>query len=209
MKSPHWFVLLLISFAALPAQAELSVRLEVDPKEPTVRYDGGLPVVLKNESDQAIKIWDLETKRGQGQISLEFVDPKNGKLWVARWREITDDEYWTLVSRRRKSRSAVIEIAPRGETRFSIVLHNFAWGQRAWVGMPSPNVEVPYQVTVRFANADNRQPGIWSGAIQSEAVSARFVAPWIRTVHDYLHDRFPDKAIELMAADKKLIDGID
>lgn len=209
MKSSRWLVLLLFQFAALPAQAQLSVRLEVDRKWPEARvyYDAPVTVVLRNESDQAIRIWDLDTKRGQGQISFEFADPKTGKTASARWREINDDAYWKALSQNHRSRPAAIEIAARGETKYEIVLGNFAWGERAWTGLPSPNGKEPYQVTARFANADNSQPGIWTGSVKSAAVSAVFLAPLHSTPHDYLRSHFADKAIELMAADKKLIDA--
>lgn len=200
-------ILLLIS-VALPAQAQLTAKLEVDTKasEPRVYYDAPVRVILRNESNQVIRIWDPETKPGQSQISLEFVDAKTGKSSLAKWVEITDDEYWKAVGRRGKPRPETIAIKPRGEVFFDIVLNEIAWGQASWSGMPSPNVAEPYHVAARFANADGAAAGVWQGAIKSPPVLARFVAPRLATPQDYLRDGFAEKAIAVMTANKKLIE---
>jgi ankyrin repeat protein len=192
-------------------RAALSARIQLDPQlpEPTILYDSPVRVVLSNHSDQPIRLWNPESKQGYQQISFQFAVPKSDKVHVVRRREILDEGYWKAVAGHGKARTEVIEVAAKGEVTWEIDLSDFAWGERAWRGMPSPNAKEPYSVTVQISNALDDRGRIWRGVIQSEPVSARFVAPRLQTPHQYLWDGFAEKAIEMMKADAKWVNARD
>jgi ankyrin repeat protein len=186
------------------AISPLSARIALDPQAAAIEYDSAVRVVLTNNTDRPVRVWNPQTKNGYSEFSFHFAYPKAGKEIIARRRNIEDDGFWKALAQGIKSNSEVIEIPPNGETSFEFVLSEFAWGKRAWVGLPSPNSDDPYLVSVQFANSDGSQ-NVWTGTVHSEQIAARFVAARFKTPHNYLWNGFAEKAIEMMEADPKWI----
>jgi ankyrin repeat protein len=193
------------------AANRLSARIELGSQTPgpKIFYDSPVRVVLTNNTDRPIRIWNPQTKNGYRQFSFRFAIPKSGKERIARRRDVQDDSFWKSLARRIKSGSEVIEIAANGEMPLEFVLSEFAWGERAWVGLASPNSDEPYSVSVQFANAEGSHQQVWTGAIQSDPIVAQFVADSLKTPHNYLWNGFAEKAIEMMEADPKWIAARD
>ena len=190
----------------------LSVRIDLGSQaaEPTIEYEGPIRVVVTNHSDHSVWIWSPQkTKNGYHQFSFHFKNPKTGKEKIARRSDVEDQEYWKLLALESRHGPDLIEIAPKREASFEFYLSTFAWGERAWGGLPSPNSDRPYSVWVEFANADGSREHVWTGSVQSEPIAARFVAKRLSTPHHYLWNGFAEKAIEAMESDPKWISRTD
>jgi ankyrin repeat protein len=182
-------------------------RIELDShaQGPTIDYDRPIRVVLTKDADQPVQIWNPLTKNGYRQFSFHFANPRSDTVKIARRGDIADEGFWKSLAQGIKPGSELTEIPAKGEVRFEFVFSSFDWGEREWRGLPRPNSDEPYLVSVQFANADGSQQPVWTGSIQSERIAARFIAGRLKTPHDYLWNGFAEKAIEIMQADPKWI----
>ncbi|MFN0020212.1 MAG: ankyrin repeat domain-containing protein [Pirellulaceae bacterium] len=198
--------------ASSPEPSPLSVRIDLGSQtsEPTIEYEGPIRVVVTNHLDHSVRIWSPQkTKNGYHQFSFHFKNPKTGKEKIARRSDVEDQEYWKLLALESRHGAELVEIAAKGEASFEFYLSTFAWGERAWGGLPSPNSDQPYSVWVEFANADGSREHVWTGSVHSEPIAARFVANRLSTPHHYLWNGFAEKAIEVMESDPKWISRTD
>jgi hypothetical protein len=109
----------------------LKIRLELESRranEAVVEWDAPFGVLVVNESDQPIRIWDPNSRQGWNQWTVRFVNPRTGRTHVARRRTIDDPEYWKAASDRRASDTGIVEIAARKTFETSITLREFALG---------------------------------------------------------------------------------
>ena len=188
----------------------LSIQLESAAKTPAISIEKPFSVVLKNTSDQPIRIGHPSTEKGYYQLSLQFTDSRSGKVHVGRKRPVDDADFWKAMSQEIEPGSEFVEIAPGDDFQVQVVLNDFKWGEREWTGLPSPNSQHPYSVRAQYeslAAADDAGRKNWMGKIQSDSVDASLIAPGLKTPHDYLWNGFPEKAIELMTADPKWINA--
>ncbi|NUQ62975.1 MAG: ankyrin repeat domain-containing protein [Pirellulales bacterium] len=193
---------------------DFKIRLELESRqnEAVMEWDRAFRVLLVNESDQPIRIWDPNSQQGWNQWVVHFLDIRTGKTHFARRRVIDDTEYWKAASHGRESTSGVIEVAAKRTYETSITLSDFAWGELARVGLPNPNTDDRFQVRVRFESKpadDSRQSGVWVGTLTSEAVQARFTAGKLKTPHRLLWFGFADAAIDMMSKDPAWIGKVD
>lgn len=198
--------------AGTPAPNPLSVRIEpsFQVPEPTIDYDGSFQVVVTNQSERAIQIWNPEkAKSDYGQFLFHFADPKSGKEQVVRKHVVEDEGFWKKLAQEIEPGAELIEVASKGEANFAFSFSEFEWGERAWRGLPSPNSDQPYSVAVEFANRDGSREQVWTGSIRSEPITVKFVASRHSTPHQYLAHGFAEKAIEMMESDPTWISKTD
>ncbi len=195
-------------------ETPLSVRIELDAsrKPPSIDVDNRFRVVVTNTSDKPVSIWNPRRREGYYQFSFHFVNARTHAEHVARKVEIADPEFWERLAREAGVGSEAIRIAPRGEFGFQVQFDDFAWGQRAWTGLPDPNGADRLSLSVEMdskGTAPNRGRAIWVGRIRSPEVVVAFLASRMRTPHDYLWNGFPNKALEVMKGDHAWISRED
>ncbi len=193
---------------------DLKIRLELESRanEAVVEWDTPFGVLVVNESDQPIRMWDQNSQQGWNQWTVRFVNLRTGRTHVARRRTIDDPEYWKAASHRRASDSGIVEIAARKTFETSITLGEFAWGKLAWEGLPSPNTDDRFQVCLSVESKpvdESRRLGVWTGTLTSTAIRARFTADGAKTPHQLLWYGFADAAIEMMSKDRAWIGKVD
>jgi ankyrin repeat protein len=196
------------------AETPLSVRIELDAsrKPPSIDIDSPFRVVLTNTSDRPVSIWSPRTREGYYRISFHFMNSQTGVEHVARKRQIQDVKFWDALGAEMVSGSDVIQIAPHHAVGFQIQFSDFAWGQRAWTGLPDPNSPDRLSVFAEIESAAGASKGgrsIWVGRTRSADVVAALLATRMRTPHQYLWNGFPGKALEIMRADHSWISRQD
>ena len=195
--------------------ADFKIRLELDSQrnEAVIEWDKAFRVVLINETDRPIRIWDPDSKQGFDQFEVHFRNIRTGAKHIAKRRVIDDPEYWQVVGYSPEPDSNVIEIAAKGTHEGSIELGDVEWGERAWTGeLPSPNTADRFQVRLRFKSKptdESQRSGVWTGTQTSKAVHARFTAERLKTPHQLLSDGFADAAIEMMSKKPAWIRKVD
>ena len=109
----------------------LKIRLELPSQEneAVIGWDTPFRVVVVNESEQPIRIWDPNSKEGWNQFEVHFRNLKTGKTHVAKRRVIDDPEYWKAAADRLESDSGVIEVAAKQTYETNITLSEFAAGR--------------------------------------------------------------------------------
>jgi ankyrin repeat protein len=209
-----WLLVACLAAAAHGAEMPLSVRIELAStgKPGSIDIDKRFRVVVTNNSDKPVSIWNPRRNEGYYQFSFHFVNVRTHTEDVARKVEIPDPEFWELLAREAGLGSEAIRIAPRGELGFPVQFDDFAWGQRAWSGLPDPNSPDPLSVRVEMDSkgaVPTAGRAIWAGRIRSPEVVVAFRASRMRTPHDYLWNGFPNKALEVMKADHAWISRED
>src|SRR5580700_6832016 len=136
-----WLLVACLAAASNGAETPLSVRIELDAtgKPRSFEIDNPFRVVVTNNSDKPVSIWNPRRHEGYYQFSFHFVNVRTHADHVARKVEISDPEFWELLAREAGEGSEAIRIAPRSEVGFRTQFDDFAWGQRAWSGLPDPN----------------------------------------------------------------------
>lgn len=194
--------------------ADFKIRLELESQrnEAVIEWDKPIRVVLINESDRPIRIWDPNSEHGFNQFAVHFRNIRTGNKHIAKRRVIDDPEYWKAASHRLESDSTVIEVAAMGIYETSITLGEFAWGKLAWTGLPSPNTDDQFRVRLRFESKpmdESKRSGVWTGTQTSEAIQARFTAEKLKTPHRLLWNGFADAAIDMMSKEPSWIRKVD
>lgn len=192
----------------------LSIWIDLkDQKESRViDIDDPFRVVVRNRSGQPIWIWNPHVKNGYYQLSFRFINNENGDEYIARKRQIKNEQFWKVLEDSIEPNSETIEIAPNEDFSFQVLLSDFKWGERGWNGLPDPNSGIDWSIraqldsSVKSLKAD--QP-IWIGKIQNTNQTAKLVASGSKTPHDYLWNGFPGRALEVMKADSKWIARLD
>lgn len=172
------------------------VRFELADK--AFNVEKSIRVTLRNNTDQPIRIWDPEVEPGENQCSFHFTNVTTGECFVARKRASENRGDW----RKLYGDRAITEIAPGDDIRLSM---DVEW---KWTGLPCPNSNNRFSISLQFesiASRDSVQESLWTGKIQCTPVEATLIAPTWSSPHQYLQHGFPEKAIELMAADPRWI----
>jgi ankyrin repeat protein len=188
---------------------QLSVRLEFDESadEPTINFDEPLRFVLTNNSTAPIRVWNPGRRRGHCQFSLHFRNADTGEEHVTRRGDMESDDSWESWEARFEPGTEVLLIAAGESVTAQLIL-----GDGSWTKLPPPNGAGQLSVVARFTShvtPDDSGQQVWTGEIASAPTLARVIAPRLKTPHDYLRNGFPERAIELMAADPALIEGRD
>ncbi len=120
------------------SQVGLAVRIELDGADDprTLNFEEPFRVILVNNSDRAIGIWNPETEKGYYQFSFHFRNLRSGETYVVRKRRIDDKKYWKLLEDEIEPESATLEIAPKNSLTTQVEFSDFAWGDRQ-VGRPA------------------------------------------------------------------------
>lgn len=193
---------------AAAARDPLSVRFEVDNALGDPQIDVGTPlrVILTNNSETPISIRDPRTEKGYYEFTFQFTNLRSGKKYLAHKTVVPGH----MFSAGRNAET--LAIAP-GESLTHRESFGGIWGEyRTWTGLPDPNSDDRYAVIAVFesaAGANDEKERVWAGKIQSEPVTASFVALRLVTPLDYLCNGYPGKAIEIMQDDRSWISRTD
>ena len=204
----------LAQIAASDVKNSLSVTIKLDPAAdpPQIDVDKPFQVVLKNNSDRPLHIWNPYTKNGYCQLSFRFTNSHSGQLYVAHKRQIEDQSFWQTREEENEPGSHLIEILPKDDVAIPVLFSDFDWADRDWAGLPNPNSRDRFSVSAQFESAvipGDATPSVWTGSVLSDPVVVDFIAPKLKTPGDYLWNGFPAAAIELMKSDPKLIASRD
>ncbi len=196
------------------APETLAVRIELarTDETPAVNFYEPLNVVLVNDSDQTLVIWNPDTRSGYDQLSFHFRNLRSGETHLVRKRRIDDEKYWKARGDNTESDPATIEIAPKESVTTRVSFGEAAWGERAWEGLPAPNSGDRFAVTAQFQSTvpeDASGRKVRARKIQSIPINARVIAPALRTPRDYLQSGFSRAAIAMMGANPKWITARD
>lgn len=189
-----------------PAAAgdRLSVSIELDNTrgDPKIDVDKPLRVVLANNSERPISIRSPRTEEGYYELTFQFTNLRSGKKYLAH-KTVVPGHMFSA-----EGNAETIAIAP-GESLTHRESFGGIWGEyRTWTGLPDPNSGDRYAVVAVFesvAEANDENERVWTGKIQSEPVTASFVAPRLTTPHDYLRSGYPGNAIAIMDGDRTWI----
>lgn len=188
------------------AKDPLSIRIDLGAQTDLGKIDLHQPfrVVLTNTSDQPIRIWNRRTKNGYYQLSFHFVNSRTGKTHVARHAQIDEGGFWKWYEEGIEQGEETIELASKDVYVFHKKFGAIQGERRVWSGLPDPNSPDRFAVSARFESwikSPNPARPVWSGRIQSEAVTAKFVASRLKKPQQYLRYGFADKALDLIKAD--------
>lgn len=191
---------------ARDAKAPLSIRIDTSIQIDIGKIDLHKPfrVVLTNISDQPIWIWNPRTKNGYYQLSFHFVNSRTGETHVARHAQIDGEWFWRWYEEGIERGKETIELAPNDVHVFHKKFGAIQGERRVWSGLPDPNSADRFAVSARFESwikSPNPARPVWTGRIQSEVVTAKFVASRLKKPQHYLRYGFADKALELLKAD--------
>ena len=198
---------------------KVTLELDSDTNPPLIEWSKPFRVALRNESPNTIRIWNPNSEQGYQQYTIEFSNQRTGVTHFVTRREEYDPEYWKLLGHSIDSKADtsernrdVLPIQANGNYEFEIKLSEFAWGERAWTGLPIPNTDDRYQVTLRFestSSADSNKPDIWSGKIESVPVETLFIANELKTPHLLIWNGMADAAIDMMNKEPTWINRVD
>jgi ankyrin repeat protein len=195
-------------------QDGLTVRIELDGTDDnrTINLDEAFRVVLVNDSDRAIRIWNPETENGYYQFSFHFRNLRSGETYLVRKRRIDDREFWESRADTIDSEPATIEIAPKTRRTISVMFSDVDWYDPAWERQPRPNSDDRFAVIAQFESTTQEgasSPRVLNGKTQSVPISARLICPRLKTPYDYLQDGFASAALEMKTDDLKWVSARD
>jgi hypothetical protein len=195
------------------------VRIELDGsrKPPSIDIDTNFRVVLKNTSDKPVSIFRPDREEGYYQLAIQFRNMRSSVMSIAWKKKIDDPEFWISLANPTSSDTGPVRIEPHSEFGLTVQFGDFAWGERAWAGVPDPNTSEPYLVrAVVESRLPRPNPGtskndraVWTGDVRSPEVVAMLVAARMKTPNQYLWNGFPNRAIEMMKADHTWIGRVD
>jgi ankyrin repeat protein len=186
----------------------LAVRIELDTsrsrESPSIEFRESCRVVLKNTSNRPVALFSPNSPEGYHQLTIQFRNSRSGAKYVARKREIRDPGFFAALQSATHAKLKIVRIEPHGEYHFNFRFGDLAWGERAWIGLPAPNSPDLFAISAVFESKDSLKgaPSVWVGRVQSLEVSATLVAARLKTPHDYLSNGFPEKALEMLKADR-------
>jgi ankyrin repeat protein len=197
----------------------LDVRIELDAsrKPPSIDIDQRFRIVIKNTSDKAMSIFSPDRQEGYYQLAIHFRNLRTGAEAVARKKKIEDPKFFASLASRARSESKLVRIEPHGEFPLTVAFGDFAWGERAWTGVPDPNTSDRFAIRAVLKSHNGRSsggastddPAFWEGEARGSDVVALLVAARMTTPHHYLWNGFPGRAVELMKADRTWINRVD
>ncbi len=197
---------------------KVTLELDSDTNPPQIEWSKPFRVALRNESPHTIRIWNPNSEQGYQQYTIEFSNERTGVKHIVKRVEI-EPEYWKSLGHSNGSNTDaselnrdVLHIQANGIYEFEITLSQIAWGERAWSGLPIPNTDDRYQVTLRFesnSSADSNQSDVWSGKIESVPVETLYVANELKTPHLLIWNGMADAAIDMMTKEPTWINRVD
>lgn len=200
---------LTLLLAAIPEDA-LSIKIEPLQKEgvATIEFHTPFNVVITNNSEKPIRLWYHDTKSGYRDLSLVFTNVRTGEKHVVLKKELPGDQYWEHRRWGDRRKTDIETIAPHSAMTIPVELDGYTYVDYKWKGLPSPNIPDHYLLSVQFQSnpsPEAARESIWTGTLKSKEVEIAFVAPELKTVFDYLRHDFAARAIEMMKADRSLI----
>lgn len=192
-----FFAMLFVCWPSLPVAADdeaLSVRID-SRNAGEITFNVSFDVILTNNTEHPIHIWNPESKNGYYQISFVFVDRKTLEEFQVRKRRIEDPDEWKYVLGDMTLDKEFLEIAPHKKLRIGVSFED------DWGGLPDPNQDRVYRVWASFHSdipAPQIDSSVWTGTIGSPPVNTSFTATRLKTTEDYLKYGFTDTAIKLI-----------
>lgn len=192
----------------------LSVRIEsLQGKVPTaIDYQQAFGVVLTNESNRTLRLWETRSKQGFYQVSFRFKNLRTGENSEVRRPAGKHKYYWGTSGKPTPAEADICEIDPRDSYVIPVKFDRMIVDAPMWIGLPDPNSEDSFEVTAEFESRPGKQgeaEKIWAGKISSAVVKLKFQAERLTTPLAYLRAGFEKKVIRMLAGDpewKKKID---
>ena len=192
----------------------LSLQIELDDADNagTIDFDRSFRIVLTNNSNQAIRITHPDHRKGYDRLSLQFTNSRTGTQHVATrsTRAVRDAAGSEIPSN--EPGGEIIEIAYGESVFFEIALGQMNADEREWSGVPVPNSGVNYAIAAVFeskASSDDSRSRIWTGKLSTPSLDGSLVASRLIKPHDYLANGFPERAIEMIAAEPTWLSAPD
>ncbi len=205
----------LLVYGDAHAQDGLAVRIELDGgvDPPTCNFDGAVPRRPGQQFRSAGP--NLESGNGRWLLPILVSFPESALRRNIRGAQAAPSMTRNssgIAQIRIDPEPATIEIAPKDTLSTQITFNDLTWSPREWEGLPGPNSGVRFAVAAQFETslrADASPHRVWTGKIQSIPITARLVAPALKTPHDYLRNGFSRHRDRNDGADPKWISTKD
>jgi ankyrin repeat protein len=201
------------------SEAPFEVRIELPASVHPASIDVDQPfrVVITNTSDKDVSISSSNPRDEYGQLAVQFRNLRTGTTAIARRREIYAPQYWPRRIEATDADVRRIRIGSRGVFVMDVRLGDFVLDTPVWIGVPDPNSSHRFalravlvsRVESSTAGVLSDDPAVWIGEVRSPEVLAALTADRIKTPHEYLRSGFPNRAVELMKADRTWIGRLD
>jgi ankyrin repeat protein len=200
--------------AATSPDKPLAIKLEIggeEEKPNALNFEEVLTVSLTNMTDHPIKLWDLDSKRGWGQLSFELTDLGSGQKYVVRRIPLNDSnpQAAKVTRRRRWWWTETLEIRPHHPKSYDVLLSDCPESEQGWTGLPRTSNGHRFSIVAQLESAANRsESDFWTDAIRSDSVEVR-IQKGQRSPHYYLSRGFVEKAFRILKADPSWISKRD
>jgi ankyrin repeat protein len=192
----------------------LAIKLEIGDDEENrnaLNFEEVLSVSLANTTDQSVKLWDLDSKRGWSQLSFELTDLESGQKYFVRRIPLNDSNPLAAKAKRRRRwwRTGTLQISPHRPESYDVLLSDCPESEQGWTGLPQTANGHRFSIVAQLESAANRsESGYWTGAIRSDSVEVRILKGQ-RSPHYYLHWGFVEKAFRILKADSSWVSKRD
>ncbi len=199
------FTYAIVSFAADGLTISLTTDRSIEDAK-AIDIDAAFRVVLKNNTENEIKIWHPESQGGYYVLTLDSTNLETGETFVTKRRQIDDATYFDDLIDEMEPGAKLILIPPGTTFTVHVNMLEFAWSKLGWLGVPEPNTGARYTVKAKYQVLSNDDQTVWSGKIESDPVETRFVSARLDTPHEYLSHNMSSSALRMMKSDPSWID---
>jgi ankyrin repeat protein len=192
----------------------LAIKLEIgddEEKSNALNFEEVLSVSLADTTDQPVKLWDLDSKRGWSQLSFELTDLESGQKFVVRRIPLNDSNPQAAKAKRRRRWwwTETLEIRPHRPESYDVLLSDCPESEQGWTGLPQTANGHRFSIVAQLESAANRsEPDYWTGTIHSGSVEVR-IQKGRRSPHYYLSCGFVAKAFRILKADPSWVSKRD
>jgi ankyrin repeat protein len=188
-----------------------SLSIEVTLSDRKLSGDGALilqdvfEVVFMNDSDRPLKIWNPDSKRGWSQLSFQLIDLATGQQHIIRRRPVSDLKRKEFAPPGPDHEGERITIRPGGKPTHQVLLSDCEHSDRDWLGVPRTAYQQRFAFKARFESppgSHQTRGSAWTGKIESPSLTVRVVEWQPQPPHYYLQHGFPQKALEVLEADR-------
>ena len=161
-------------------------------------------VEFTNNSDRPLKIWEEMCQPDQRALTFRLRSRDKDASTVQK-RDTRPDAWLEHPPRTRT-------IPPKGRYARKVNFSDFFWGERAWANVPEPNggQRIEIKAVFEILSSDGaRTNGLWTGRVESPALTVPVVNSKLQTPHEYLWNACPQQALRVMKSDPTWIRRTD
>jgi len=177
----------------------------------TLNFEEVFSVSLTNTTDQPLKLWHLDSKRGWNQLSFELTDLESGHKSIVRRIPFNDANPQATRWKRIWWWRGTLRIRPyrKQDGDYDVLLNDCPESEQGWTGLPQAANGHRFSIVAQFESAANRsEADYWTGTIRSDSVEVRIVKGQC-SPHDYLSCGFVDKAFRILKSDPSWVSKRD